>query len=684
MSSSHGQLQADIPSGPPPPNRAHPHLGINAKRGCTDCPCIVVLILFWGVMIFVAQLGLLHGNPDRLIRGTDYLGNVCGRQAPSVNVSDWSERVWLWYPITYDARERKLLLQEAFSLGICVKECPRMADFLITGYGSVNTSEAPPVWPILFDSKPQFYRCFPEFLTFECSNSSECIESLKSAGKQFAEGSKVGELLTRGFQELQDGWWIIVASCGIAVVVCFIWLFMLRRLVKPMVVLTAFLLLAALIVGGILCWWQKTELEAETPPQTESAEYWMAGAIVIWVTAFLYMCVMIFLWRDLMTACDIIEEASKVPVKIQTMALVPPFFLILAIPMFIFSCFVAIYVQSSGSTIEVSLPAPKFNVSDLQNRSAAVISGNTTIEENFEVRQYTFDNWRIYAHFYNLFMFLWTFGILNAIGYMTLAFCGVFWYWSVPGDAKDPPLGAVPKAVLLTVRYHLGTVAFGAFIVALIQLLRVILVFIERKMKEVGERTDAVKFLFRCLHCVLACLERIVKYINKNAYIMTAMTGESFFPAARRALDLLANNALSVGAVNVVGEFVMIFGKVLITAACVIIAWALMDHADATGGLTSGVLILCVVAVVTFFIATLFINIFETSIDTILLCYCFDKNEPGQDYYPEDLHKRILEQQLRSDAKSKKGASDAANQQMQQLLPDGGTKKKLGAKFEDL
>lgn len=55
-----------------------------------------------------------------------------------------------------------------------------------------------------------------------------------------------------------------------------------------------------------------------------------------------------------------------------------------------------------------------------------------------------------------------------------------------------------------------------------------------------------------------------MKFLNKNAYIQTAIFGYSFCAAAKKAFFLIARNIMRVAAVGVVSEIVLILGKVRI------------------------------------------------------------------------------------------------------------------------
>jgi len=68
---------------------------------------------------------------------------------------------------------------------------------------------------------------------------------------------------------------------------------------------------------------------------------------------------------------------------------------------------------------------------------------------------------------------------------------------------------------------HLGTVAFGALIVAIIDSIRLTFDYIRLKMKEVtGAGTNAsVGCCLKCMGCLIDCFERFIRFINRHAYI---------------------------------------------------------------------------------------------------------------------------------------------------------------------
>lgn len=622
-------------------------VGLRADRGCTNIFFTILFLLFWGLMGYVAFVAYQLGDLDRLRYGVDYLGHTCSKDNPDVvyhesDPAPWRERVNLWYPLTFTPEEG-FIVSRALKLGVCVKSCPNVSDSIfspnvVVPYTDANSNVSYPPYRVLFNSRLQFNRCVPNIVDFECGQlPSGWQDKCRSARNSTSIGATtVYGLLEDGFNELAYNWWVILSCAGIAVVVCFIWLFCLRRLVKPMVVISLLMILA---IGAAVAYLLilKSQRLKETAPQDDTHKWYFYGAIAMGVVIFLYLCVVAFLFRDIMLACDIIEEASKIPIKIPTMVLVPPVLVLFMIPFVIFGLFTAAHIYTAAKTINHELPIPNFDFNPT-NTSA---NGNQTL---IQMREYTFENWRVYAHLYNLFMFLWTVGFIHAIGYMTFAFCAVFWYWSNPGDDKQPQAGPC-KAAGLTLRYHLGTLALGSMIIAIIQVLRVIMRILEDRMQQVSKKVDVARVLVRCAECCLACFERVVKFVNKNAYVITAMTGESFLPAARHGTNLLLGNVLSVGAVSIISEYVMVMGKIIITAGVVGCGYGILQRAERDDGFSNGLLVLVVIGVFAYFIACVFIHVLSACIDTVLLSYCYDLEQGnGADkphYFPSDLRKHV-------------------------------------------
>ena len=70
---------------------------------------------------------------------------------------------------------------------------------------------------------------------------------------------------------------------------------------------------------------------------------------------------------------------------------------------------------------------------------------------------------------------------------------------------------------LYSPRFHSGSLAFGALIIAIIQMIRIILAYLQRKLKDKTGRIT--KIIFCILQCCFWLLEKFFKYVNRQAYI---------------------------------------------------------------------------------------------------------------------------------------------------------------------
>jgi choline transporter-like protein 2/4/5 len=62
----------------------------------------------------------------------------------------------------------------------------------------------------------------------------------------------------------------------------------------------------------------------------------------------------------------------------------------------------------------------------------------------------------------------------------------------------------------------------GAFLIALVQFIRIIFEYYRRQMEKANKDNKVVKALLCLTSYLLDCLERFVKFISKNAYIQVS------------------------------------------------------------------------------------------------------------------------------------------------------------------
>ena len=75
-----------------------------------------------------------------------------------------------------------------------------------------------------------------------------------------------------------------------------------------------------------------------------------------------------------------------------------------------------------------------------------------------------------------------------------------------------------------------------------------------------------MEYVLKCITCVLACVECIVKFINTQAYIQIALKGRNFCYAAKDGFELVWSNPLRYAIVGGIGTIIMFLGKLIISA----------------------------------------------------------------------------------------------------------------------
>merc|ERR1712015_455962 len=115
-------------------------------------------------------------------------------------------------------------------------------------------------------------------------------------------------------------------------------------------------------------------------------------------------------------------------------------------------------------------------------------------------------------------------------------------------------------------KYHLGSVAFGSFLIAVCSMLRFLFEYYRKKMG-VAEKNKVVKVLVCLTGYLLWLMEKCVKFISKNAYIQIALTNDWFCQSAWNAFALVVRNVHRFGAANTIGSIYMLFGGLMIVCA---------------------------------------------------------------------------------------------------------------------
>jgi len=214
----------------------------------------------------------------------------------------------------------------------------------------------------------------------------------------------------------------------------------------------------------------------------------------------------------------------------------------------------------------------------------------------------------------SFFTLLWNNALLIALGQIIIAgACGV-WFFASHDSKKH--VSSVRKSLRNTFCYHFGTVALGSFIIALVQMIRYCLKYIEKRYS--ASQNKVVKCLLKAMQYCLWCFEKCLKFLNKNAYIQTALMGTNFCTSAKNAFYLIVRNALRFAVVATLGGILHFLGFIFIMVATTVLGYFIL--AELHSEVTPVAPILAYVAI-SYLVAKLYMNVFGLSVDSMLQCF---------------------------------------------------------------
>ncbi|XP_063150568.1 choline transporter-like protein 2 isoform X1 [Candoia aspera] len=674
-------------------------------RSCTDVICCILLLVAIGGYVAVGIVAWTQGDPRKVIYPTDSRGQFCGQKG-----TPNEQKPFLFYFNIIKCASPLVLLEfQCPTTQICVSQCPdRYLTFLqastvdLTGTKELKyyqqfcvpeftdlTKSAPEVLKdgdcpaMLTPSKPLARRCLPAInskkgvimvgntTTFDDGrgkkrNVTELLEGAKKANVLL----ETRQVAMKIFEDYTVSWYWIIIGLVISMVVSLVFIVLLRFLAGIMIWVMIVLVILVLGYGIFHCYMEYALLKQQAGSdvslvelgfQTDFRVYlhlkqtWLAFMIILCIMEVIIILLLIFLRKRILIAIALIKEASRAIGHIMTSLLFPlcTFFLV---------CLCIAYWASTAVFLSTSNEA----VYKVFNDTECQYAGTTCNPETFSASNVTklcpgarclfafyggetaYHKYLIIFQIFNVFMFFWLANFVIALGQVTLAgaFASYYWAFKKPDDMPAFPLFSSFGRAL---RYHTGSLAFGSLILAIVQVIRVLLEYLDHRLK--ASENMFAKFLLTCLKCCFWCLEKFIKFLNRNAYIMIAIYGTNFCTSARNAFFLLMRNIIRVAVLDKVTDFLFFLGKLLIVGSVGILAFFFFTQRikliqDTAPTLNYYWVPILTVIVGSYLIAHGFFSVYAMCVDTLFLCFCEDleRNDgtPERPYYMSSALSEIL------------------------------------------
>ncbi|XP_076661581.1 choline transporter-like protein 1 isoform X1 [Halictus rubicundus] len=557
-------------------------------RSCTDILTLIVLIALAVGYGFLVSNGVKKGDIYRVINGYDDCANVCGRNTPGETNPEFNCK-------GKDMTSKRYLLMTVDSSGVtsrtCTSNCTdHVQNFFQMIYFAWNR--------VLF-----LNRCVPKQVgeTTTSVIKKLGLDNFYKVGSNIFSKSRIQEASS----DLTVAWRELVYLLLIALAISLGILIAFRYMVQWVVYIVLIGAILACIGGSVYLWlaWyaEKKAVEANQIAEEDSSETaYLAYAIALSTVTVITLLIVLVMRKRIALVMQLFREAGKAVYAMPALLLQPIYtYLLIGLTVCAW-VYCMLWIESAGNIYK--------------NRKNHI--------------HYRKDGWLIASRWYNLFFFFVTCEFLLGCQHVVVACAVARWFFT--RDKKRLSC-AVSRGFGYLVRYHLGTVAFGALVIGIVRLIRAIISFVQNRLKRYDN--DLVRGILCCCQCCLWCFECALKFLTRNAYIETAIYGCNFCTGGRKAFTALSSNILRVAAINSVGDFVLFLGKVLVVTLTIVSGIYLMQKKE---GLHHPWVPIAVAGLFAFLVAHCFISIYEMVIDTIFICFCEDceKNDGiGRPYF---------------------------------------------------
>jgi len=628
----------------------------HARHTCTDPICLLVFLVAAGYLGYIIHYAQQNGDMRRLYHGFDFMGNLCGVG----NMTDKPALYWCQRPGTpfnpqtqYDVQAPLLDVSGVPQLDLmhpmCIESCPTAAQIeAATSSGQsmsrqcyadrhVTMPNSPdPVTGTMQQLVTYRFRLVQDYPTTSLGGKY-CLPDVPGMKQQVMDllNSNPYTKWTLSAAEVLSCWWPLLMAFILAIICGYAYLYCLK-IAAGCLVNTCMIILciAPAGIGGYLTYVGATGQGMDGIPSTGDSTYDLIAGISCLVVSALFTFICCCLHSKLEVAIGCVEAACECMFDMPTLLLEPAFTLVSKTFWMIIMLSGFAWLLSCGQVQHTSLgdyvPAPT---------GGADIGGLT--------RSFTYTEEERYYILYYIFMIFWVLEICTALAQFCLAYAVQLWYFCPYDETlshkQDIPFFPLCKGYRVGLMWHLGSLAFGAFLVAVLRLVRLILGYLAKQADKDGNAATAC--VLKVLMCCVDCFKRFVEFLNKNAYMDIAITSSHFCTAAKNAFFLIIKEFPAIAILNGACFVFQLAGMGAITAGGVYLVWIIITTLD-TFTLESSeyfvqdpVTVAVVAGVICASVAYGFMVVFDMVADTMLYCFATEKKRRQKGgWYDEDQH----------------------------------------------
>ncbi|TRY83218.1 hypothetical protein DNTS_014152 [Danionella cerebrum] len=453
----------------------------------------------------------MHGDPRKVVYPTDSYGQFCGQQeTPNAN-----KAILFYFNILQCANPSVLINLQCPTTQRCVSKCPdRFATYIDMQYSYRHNKS---YWEYYKQfCKPDFdnphKRCFPDFITRNGTltvanqtsfkdghGKTRSVVDLRDAANGVTGLLDAKEFGIKIFEDYANSWFWILIGLVISMLVSLVFILLLRFTAGVLFWLVIFVAIAAVGYGIWHCYWEYSSLSGKPDSDIPISDIGFQTDFRVYLQ--LSQTWLIFI----RIAIALLKEGSKAIGCIMSTLFYPIITFLLLALCIAYWAVTAVFLASSGEAVyKVMSTQPDCKYVNLTCDPETFTQSNVTKLCPGSQCTFAFYGGESLYHQYifvlqlcNLLVFLWLMNFIIALGQCTLAGAFASYYWALRKPADIPPW-PLASSFGRALRYHTGSLAFGALIISIVQFIRIILEYLDHKLKDFNIRKELLYISERC------------------------------------------------------------------------------------------------------------------------------------------------------------------------------------------
>ena len=414
------------------------------------------------------------------------------------------------------------------------------------------------------------------------------------------------QLFTLWINDLYVTRYAIIGSIGWSFILAMLYFLFLRCCAGFITFLIILIVEAGLVVLAVYfkILSEKEEEKVAESDTTDYAFFWVFTALAAaWLLFILIMC------NRIRLAVALTQVTSKYINKTWCIVFVPFLFFIILVIWLAYWIVMLVFLYASG-----------------EFESTSKIFASFKMDETLE-----------YGFWFHIVMLFYITAVIEAYSQFVYASSACIWYFNFEKGTENHPIA---KSFQRGIRYHFGSLVFGATIIAIIRFLMFFVEYIKKKLEKSAGKTQGkcFKCIFCVIQCCLGCCNKFMEYVNKHAFIQIALKGDSFCTSAFEGFGLIIRNLGRFSVLALVSGIFSLVGTIFITVASCIIGYFLITNVDTfSDELNSCVLPVVAFGLIGFVMGRVTMTIFSVSGDALIHSFLLDEelNKGQPKAFPE-------------------------------------------------